>query len=97
MRNMIINAIKNRQLLAFTYNGHLRIVETYTFGVFSNGNEILVTYQVDGTSDSGTVPDWRPFTFSKIQNLQILNNNISGARVGYKKRDSRFQAIYQDL
>lgn len=97
MRNIIINAIKNRQLLEFSYNGHLRIAEPHTFGVFSNGNEILVTYQVDGTSDSGKVPDWRPFTFSKIQNLQILNNTFSGARNGYKKGDSRFQTIYQDL
>ena len=61
MRNIIINAIKNRQLLEFSYNGNLRIVEPHTFGVFSNGNEILVTYQVDGTSDSGKVPDWSPF------------------------------------
>jgi len=94
MRNIIIDAIKNRQLFEFTYNEHLRIVEPHTFGIYSNGNVILVTYQIDGTSDAGKVPDWQPFTFSKIQNLQILNNTFSGVRNGYKKEDSRFQTIY---
>lgn len=57
MRNIIIDAIKNRQLFEFTYNEHLRIVEPHTFGIYSNGNVILVTYQIDGTSDAGKVPD----------------------------------------
>lgn len=97
MKNIIINAIESRRLLEFTYNRHLRIVEPHTFGVFSNGNEILVSYQVGGTSDAGRVPDWRPFTFSKIQDLKILNENFSGTRNGYKKGDNRFQMIYKDL
>jgi len=97
MKNIITNAIENKRLLEFTYKGHLRIVEPHTFGVFSNGNEILVSYQVDGTSDSGGVPDWRPFTFSKIQKLKMLNENFSGTRSGYKKGDNRFQIIYKDL
>ena len=97
MKNLIINAIQNRRLLEFTYKGHLRIVEPHTFGVFGNGNEILVSYQIDGTSDSGGVPDWRPFTFSKIQDLKILNETFSGTRNGYKKGDKRFQMIYKDL
>ena len=97
MKNLIINAIQNRRLLEFTYNQHLRIVEPHTFGVFSNGNEILVSYQIDGTSDSGRVPDWRPFTFSKIQDLKILNETFSGVRNGYKKGDNRFRVIYKDL
>lgn len=97
MEAKIINAIKNRNLLEFTYKGHLRVVEPHTFGVFSNGNEILVSYQIDGTSDSGGVPDWRPFTFSKIKNLKVLNENFTGARSGYKKGDSRFREIYCDL
>lgn len=97
MKDIIIIAIENRQLLEFTYKGHLRIVEPHTFGVFSNGNEILVSFQIDGTSDSGGVPDWRPFTFSKIQNLKVLNELFSGTRSGYKKGDSRFTLIYNDL
>ena len=97
MKNLIINAIQNRRLLEFTYNQHLRIVEPHTFGVFSNGNEILVSYQIDGTSDSGRVPDWRPFTFSKIQNLKMLDETFSGVRNGYKKGDNRFRVIYKDL
>jgi hypothetical protein len=67
MRNIIIHAINNRQLLEFTYNGHLRIVEPHTFGIYSNSNEILVIYKVDGRSDSGKVLDWGPFTFSKFK------------------------------
>lgn len=97
MKNIIINAIENRQLLEFSYKGHLRIVEPHTFGVFQNGNEILVSFQIDGTSDSGGVPDWRPFTFSKIQNLKVLNDHFSGTRNGYKKGDSRFRLIYNEL
>lgn len=97
MKDKIIYAIKNRHLLEFTYKSHFRIVEPHTFGIFSNGNEILVSYQIGGTSETGDIPDWRPFTFSKIENLKVLNENFMVARSGYKRADPRFREIYCDL
>jgi len=97
MKNLIIKAIENSKLIEFYYNDHYRVVEPHTFGIFGNGNELLVAFQVDGTSDTGKVPEWKRFSFSKIEKLNVLNEDFVGTRDGYKKGDTSFKIIYSDL
>lgn len=85
MKQTIIDAIENRNLLEFSYNGHSRIVEPHTFGVSSKGNDSLSGYQVGGTSDQGIVPNWKLFTVSKIVGLKKSDKTFSGTRPGYTK------------
>lgn len=97
MKQKIIDAINNRNLLAFMYNGHYRIAEPHTFGVSGKGNNSLSAYQVHGSSDKGIVPDWKLFTIEKISGLEILEEVFSGTRPGYRRRDSRMVRIYAEL
>lgn len=41
MLEIVKQAIENRNLLEFTYQKQLRIVEPYTYGANSKGNELL--------------------------------------------------------
>lgn len=97
MNQVIINAVENYNLLEFSYKGHHRIVEPHTYGVNHKGNETLVAYQIDGTSDEGDVPDWKQFTIEKISNLHVLDETFTSTRKGYKKGDSRMDEIYAEL
>jgi hypothetical protein len=97
MHTTVIKAIKNRLLLEFEYDGHYRLVESHTYGTFKTGKDTLVAYQIDGTSERGNVPDWRPFTVSKITNLVLLEDSFTGTRNGYKRGDSRMDEIYAEL
>lgn len=97
MEDIIIEAIENRNLLEFNYDGHYRVVEPHTYGIFKNGSEKLAAFQVDGTSDKGDVPDWKLFTVEKINGLGILEDTFNGTRPGYRQGDSRMVEIHAEL
>ncbi|MBC7749160.1 MAG: hypothetical protein H7Z76_11405 [Methylotenera sp.] len=97
MKEQIIKAIENRNLLQFYYDENLRIVEPHTFGFSKKGNDILSAYQIDGKSDKGYVPDWKLFTISKILTLKTLERTFEGEREGYNTDDSRMITIYAEL
>lgn len=97
MKNEIIQAIENRQILEFEYDSCFRRVEPHTFGVSSTGKDMLSAYQIEGDTVSGNVPDWKQFSLNKIKNLEILNETFTGTRLGYTKGDSRMTRIYCEL
>jgi len=76
-------------LLEFDYNGHHRIVEPHTYGVSSTGKDTLAAFQTQGTSDKGTVPDWKQFTVDKVKHLKASGTTFTGTRPGYTRGDSR--------
>lgn len=97
MENIIREAIANKQLLEFIYKDELRIVEPYTFGVTTKGNDVLSGYQIDGESTSSNELGWRLFTLDKIDNLNLLEDDFSGDRDEYNPNDSRMSHIYCTL
>lgn len=97
MENIIKEAIQNKQLLEFMYKDELRIVEPYTFGVTTKGNDVLSAYQVDGESTSSDELGWRLFSFSKIDNIKLSDSKFEEIRDGYNPDDSRMINIYYTL
>lgn len=95
--NQIIEAIENRKLLEFTYDGYFRIVEPHTVGISRTGKETLAAFQIDGDSNRGSVPCWGQFSVSKIENLQILDEIFTRTRPGYTRGDSRMDEIFSKL
>lgn len=97
MTEKISEAIKNRNLLEFTYDGLHRIVEPHTIGISNTGKTSLAAYQTKGDSSRGNVPDWGQFTVPKIENLKVLDDTFTGTRPGYTKNDSRMKIIIEEL
>lgn len=97
MEKLIIDAIKSMKLLEFNYQGFHRIVEPHTYGVFSNGNELLVAYQISGKSSSRRVPFWSSFLIDDMEDISILDEKFREPRNDYKKGDKRFHQIYCEL
>lgn len=95
--NQFIEAIENRNLLEFDYDGHFRIVEPHTVGISNTGKESLSAYQIDGESSRGNVPCWGQFSISKIENLNVLDEQFTGVRHGYTQGDSRMSDIFAEL
>lgn len=95
--NQIIEAIDNRNILEFDYDGHFRIVEPHTAGVSKKGKDTLAAFQIAGESNRVQVPDWGQFSIDKIENLNVLDSTFEGERPGYTRGDSRMVEIYVEL
>ena len=79
MESLIITAIKEKKILSFSYSGLHRVIEPHIYGL-NDGIAQLLGYQIRGSSNSGSVPDWRRFSLAMMQNLQILNEPFPGRR-----------------
>ncbi len=97
MKTTIIDAIENRNLLEFYYDGHHRVVEPHTLGISKTGKEQLSAFQVAGQSNRVKVPDWGLFSLDKIEGLTVLSDSFSGTRPGYTAGDSRMTDIFAEL
>jgi hypothetical protein len=97
MNSLICQAINEKRLLDFRYDGHHRVIEPHAYGVNDKGHQILRCYQVGGSSESHKSPYWRIFLVSDIHGLQILSQSFAGARTGYKRNDSAMIRIYAQL
>lgn len=93
MVNCICSAIRSKNLIKFTYDGHERIVEPHLLGEKTSGNIALSAYQVGGYSESDRSPYWRNYIISDMSDVQILPELFSGARPGYNPNDRTMSRI----
>jgi len=89
----ICDAITNKRLLKFYYDGYNRIVEPHTAGIDKKGHEALRAYQVSGGSESGEYVGWKLFHVDEMQNITVMQDQFDGPRQKYKRNDSGFSHI----
>jgi hypothetical protein len=96
MLQAIINAIHERKVLAFTYDGLARVVEPHTVGVSRAGNDALRCFQ---TAGGHVTPghEWDLCVLDKIVGLRETGDAFSGPRPGYKRGDKGMSTIYAEL
>ncbi len=95
MNLLIIEAIRNRKVIEFTYDGESRTVEPHCHGLTTKGNEAIRAYQIDGYSSSGKM-GWKMYDVSKAESIQI-RVDIFEIRNDYKKGDKGMSEIYCEL
>lgn len=79
MDNLIKQAIAQKHLISFYYQGLYRVAEPHILGICKGSKQILV-YQVSGQSKSGILPDWRRLNIHEISRLQMLSEKFPGKR-----------------
>lgn len=94
MDNEICKAIKSRKMITFNYDGGLRKVEPYCYGISRKSKELLRAYQISGFSRSGNPSGWKLFHVSKIRRVQITNEIFIKNRSDYNPRDPVMGRIY---
>jgi hypothetical protein len=91
---IICQAIKERIVIQFSYEGQPRIVEPFTLGYHKDtGNLVLSAYRVGGFSKSQNDPPWRLYIVDDIRNLSFSNIQAESYRKGYNPNDSRMSSI----
>ncbi|MBK8945395.1 MAG: hypothetical protein IPM32_09015 [Ignavibacteriae bacterium] len=96
MNSLICDAIRNKKLLQYYYNGGTRVVEPHCHGVTTAANEGLRAFQVSGYSESGKL-GWKMFDLGNANNITKLDETFDGPRPGYRKGDKGMSHIYSEL
>jgi len=93
----IIDAIRNRQVLEFSYNGQPRIVEPQTYGISTAGHPTLRGYQRTGGSVSGYTKGLRLFELTKISELRHTAERFAKAQPEHNPDDSAMSKVIISL
>ena len=91
--DVLAQAIEERRVVTFTYDGFLRVVEPFLLGTTTAGRPALRAYQTGGGSQSGRVPGWHLFSLDKIVGITMTPTTFSGVRDGYNPADKGMSAI----
>lgn len=86
MDALLRQAIQDKRVIEFTYNGLPRIAEPHIYGM-KNGIMQILAYQIGGRSSNGGLPEWRRFELPAMRNLQLTAVSFPGARE-YQARHS---------
>jgi hypothetical protein len=97
MNTTISNAIRNRNVLEFSYNGLYREVEPHAYGLSHTNKEVIRCYQTSGCSSSEVVPCWRLMEVYQIMGLTVTPRHFVGTRPGYRKGDKSMSIIFCEL
>jgi hypothetical protein len=93
--SLLAQAVTNRKIIRFWYNGLMRTAEPHTYGIHvSTGNEVLSAYQTGGFGHSGELPGWRLFSLDEIRDIVADEGIFKFTRPGYNPIDSRMSHIF---
>lgn len=94
MREQLCDAVNNKEIIIFQYEGLTREVKPTKVGRSTAGNDTLEAYQIGGKSKSDSIPFWRQYTVDKIRNLEVTESKFQGVPEEYERNDSRMSEIY---
>lgn len=91
---LLCEAIATRKLLAFTYEGHPRVVAPYCHGFTRAGDESLRAVQVRGSSRSGRFATGKLWTISKMRLVRTLEEGFVPDNPDHEPDDSAMVRIH---
>jgi hypothetical protein len=90
---LIRQAIAERHLIRFEFDGLVRIAEPHDYGMRKDVRQLLA-YQLGGKSKSGRLPSWRWFTVSRMSALEILPETFAGGRATPSGKHSDWERLF---
>lgn len=95
IEKLISEAIEQRKMLRFNYEGHDRKVEPHHYG-FLHDCKQLHCYQIGNGSRSGGLPQWRNFRLDQIENLSMDTLSFTQRR-DYNPGNSHYSRILKQI
>lgn len=77
--SIILAAIKNKDVVQFSYHDYPRIAEPHILGTHEGKTQVLF-YQIGGESSSGGIPEWRRMNLDEISDLETTGQKFAGRR-----------------
>ena len=83
-RAQLVQAVRQRRMIRFAYDGLPREVEPHMVVVTTTGHDALSGYQTAGASTTDIVPGWKLFALDKLIDLQVLDRTFHSPRADYR-------------
>ena len=93
METVICNAIGKKAVIAFEYNGRLRIVEPQCHGISSAGHEVLRGVQINDDGHSTKVAG-KLFDVSKMSALRELGRTFVNPAPNHNPNDKAMKLVH---
>jgi len=90
----ICQAISQRHIIRFRYQGGVRVVEPYIHGRSTAGNEVLRGFQLGGASRSREPVGWKLFDVAKIAAVELTQLRFPNDRAGYHAKDPVMRHVH---
>ncbi len=95
MNTTICDAIRVGEIIEFTYEGAIRIVEPFIYGADEKGVSFLKGYQIGGfnrVNDNSYT--WDTYKVDQMSTIKFIGKKFHDKRAGYDPHDSAFKSIY---
>jgi hypothetical protein len=91
---LVCQAIAQRKVIRFHYDGGTRDIEPHIHGFGQDGVELLRGYQVSGFSRSGQVSGWKMFRLAEVRAMAVTDRRFASPRAGYEPADALMPTIH---
>jgi hypothetical protein len=80
VEQLIRQAIAERRVVAYRYDGQRRVGEPHLYGK-SGGRAALLVFQTDGSHTAGPYPNWRRCDLDRVTRFTITSRTFSHPRL----------------
>lgn len=95
MNTTICDAIRDGEIVEFDYDGMVRIVEPFIYGLTNEGLQILKGYQIGGYNrENDNSYSWVTFEVSQIGTIKFIGKKFTTRRDGYEEQSSTIKTVY---
>ncbi len=94
---LLIDAIRNRTVIEFVYDGARRYVEPHAFGADDDGALKLRGWQHRGLAGQRVEDGWRLYFVADMHDVQLTPQSFDRPRPGYRQGDKAFATIRAQL
>lgn len=95
MNTTLCDAIRDGEIIEFTYEGAIRIVEPFIYGTDQSGAQLLKGYQIGGfnKSDDNSYT-WDTYKVDDIGTVKFIGKKFDDRRAGYDPEDPLFKSVF---
>jgi len=94
MNQILMAAIRSKELLAILYHEHTREIEVYAYGATRLGDEVALCFQTAGGSESGEVPGWKLLKVEEISSIRATGVASSEGEAKYAGPGKGIAQVY---
>jgi hypothetical protein len=94
MHVLVCQAVRQRKVIRFHYDGGTRDIEPHIHGTGKDGEELLRGYQVSGFSRSGQSEGWKTFRLDEVRAMALTDRVFASPRIGYEPDDPLMSSIH---